>query len=132
VVALLSRFGPKALLNPFSRAALATFAWKHRHEVLRWGRTLYDQVVGRTDVSPANAARTGRILYAIASDDRLRNAKQLRRVTAIDGAVDLEVEPGWSELPRLVDRVRAVKGVEQVTVNGAPLAGSRRSRAIPA
>lgn len=119
-MALLSRFGPRALLNPFSRVALATFAWNHRHEVIRWGRTLYDQVVGRSDLSPANAARTGRLLYAIASDERLRNAKQLRRVTAVDDTVDLEVDDRWSELPRLVERVRGVKGVNHVTVNGAP------------
>lgn len=130
-MALLSKFGPKALLNPFSRVALATFAWNHRHEVMRWGRTLYDQVVGRTDVSPASAARTGRLLYAIASDDRLRNAKQLRRVTAVGDTVDLEVDGGWAELPRLVERVRGVKGVAHVTVNGAAAAGSSRTR-VPA
>lgn len=131
-MALLSRFGPRALLNPFSRVALATFAWNHRHEVMRWGRTLYDQVVGRADVSPANAARTGRLLYAIASDDRFRNAKQLRRVTAVDDTVDLEVDDRWSELPRLVERVRGVKGVNHVTVNGAPPAVPASGRRVRA
>jgi hypothetical protein len=131
-MALLSRFGPKAVLSPFSRVALATFAWNHRHEILRWGRTLYDQVVGRTDVSPANAVRTGRLLYAIASDERLRDAKQLRRVTAVDDTVDLEVDDGWVETPRLVERVRAVKGVAHVTVNGAPPATPGRARAVSA
>jgi hypothetical protein len=131
-VALLSKFGPKALLNPFSRVALATFAWNHRHEVMRWGRTLYDQVVGRTDVSPANAVRTGRLLYAIASDDRLRNAKQLRRVTAVDDTVDLDVDERWSELPRLLDTVRGVKGVAHVTVNGATSGSPGSPRAVPA
>jgi hypothetical protein len=31
-------FSPRSVLNPVSRVALATFAWNHRHEVLRWGR----------------------------------------------------------------------------------------------
>jgi hypothetical protein len=98
--------------------ALAAFAWNHRHEILRWGRTLYDQLVGRTDVSPARAARTGMLLYAIASDDQLRNAKQLRKVTMVGDEVDLEVDERWRELPRLVDRVRSVKGVRRVSING--------------
>jgi hypothetical protein len=117
-MALRSKLRPWTLLNPVSRVALATFAWNHRHEILRWGRTLYDQLVGRTDVSPARAVRTGKVLLAIASDDRLRNAKQLRKVTMVGDTVDLTVDERWSLLPRLVDRVRSVDGVGVVTVNG--------------
>jgi hypothetical protein len=119
-MALLSKLRPTSLLNPLSRMALITFAWNHRHEVSRWGRTLLDQLVGRTDVSPAHALRTGKVLFAIASDDRLRNAKQLRKVTMVDDAVDLNVDETWSQLPRLLDRVGGVKGVATITVNGAP------------
>ena len=110
----------KALLNPITRLAVLTFTWNHRHEILRWGRSLYDQVVGRTDVSPARALRTGNLLFSIASDRRLRDAKQLRRVTMDGDTVDLDVDATWSELPRLIERVRGVKGVAHVTVNGAP------------
>ena len=110
----------KALLNPITRLAVMTFTWNHRHEILRWGRSLYDQVVGRTDVSPARALRTGNLLFSIASDRRLRDAKQLRRVTMVGDTVDLDVDDTWSELPRLIKRVRGVKGVAHVTVNGAP------------
>lgn len=111
---------PSSLLNPVSRIALASFAWNHRHEILRWGRSLYDQLIGRTDVSPARALRTGQLLYAIASDDKLRNAKQLRKVTMIGDDVDVTVDESWKELPRLVERVERVKGVRQITVNGHP------------
>ena len=110
----------KALLNPLTRMAVMTFTWNHRHEILRWGRSLYDQVVGRTDVSPARALRTGNLLFSIASDRRLRDAKQLRRVTMVGDTVDLDVDDTWSELPRLIERVRGVKGVARVTVNGRP------------
>src|SRR4051794_27490442 len=73
----------KTLLNPITRTALAAFAWRHRHEILRWGRTLYDQVIGRSETSPARAVRTGQVLYAIAADHRLRDAKQLKKVTMV-------------------------------------------------
>lgn len=109
---------PRTLINPMSRLALATFAWNHRHEIMRWGRTLYDQVVGRTDVSVPHAIRTGRLLAAIASDDELRNAPELRKVTMTDGTVDLEVDETWERLPRLLAKVRGTKGVEHVTLNG--------------
>ena len=109
----------KTLFNPIGRAAITAFVWRHRHEILRWGRTMYDQVVGGSNVSPARAMRTGMVLYAIASDHRLRDAKQLKKVTMVGGEVDLVVDERWSELPRLVDRVREVKGVDTVTVNGA-------------
>ena len=34
--------------------------------------------------------------------------------------VELEVDERWSELPRLLDHVRSVKGVRHVFVNGRP------------
>jgi hypothetical protein len=111
---------PRSFLSPVRRLALATFMWNHRHEILRWGRTLYEQVIRQSDTSPVRAARTGRLLYAIASDDRLRNAKELRKVAVAGDVVDLEVDRSWSELPRLIERVGAVKGVRGVTVNGRP------------
>ena len=117
-MALSSWRRPRSMLTPVTRVALMTFAWNHRHEILRWGRTLYDQLVGRADVSPARAVRTGRLLFAIASDDELRNAKQLRKVTMVDDKVDLEVDERWPALPRLLARVHDVPGVAHVSVNG--------------
>ena len=122
---LFSMLRPGSLFKPASRIALMTFAWNHRHEITRWGRSLYDQFVGQTDVSPTRALRTGQLLFAIASDERLRNAKELRKVTMAGDGVDLEVDERWSELPRLVERVRRVKGVAGVHVNGRPELSSR-------
>ena len=122
---LLSTLIPRSLLKPVSRLALMTFAWNHRHEITRWGRSLYDQLIGRTDVSPTRALRTGQLLSAIASDDRLRNARQLRKVTMVGDTVDLDVDERWSELPRLLARVRGVKGVADVHVNGRSTIDSR-------
>jgi hypothetical protein len=109
-----------SLLSPVTRVALATFVWTHRHEILRWGRSLYEQVIRQADASPARALRTGRLLYVIASDDQFRDAKQLRKVTLTDDIVGLEVDDTWSQLPRLIERVRSVKGVCGVTVNSRP------------
>jgi hypothetical protein len=111
---------PRSLLNPLTRVAVATFLWTHRHEILRWGRSLYEQLIRQTDTSPTRAMRTGRLLYVIASDDQLRDAKQLRKVTLDGDVVNLEVDDYWSQLPRLLDRVRSVKGVRSITVNGRP------------
>ena len=107
-----------------TRTALIAFTWTHRHEILRWGRSLFDQVVAHSDASPTRAARTGRVLFAIAVDDRLRDAKQLRKVTMTGDDVELDVDERWSELPRLVDHVRSVKGVRHVFVNGNAEVGS--------
>ena len=119
-MAFVTRFIPRSLLNPVTRVALTTFAWNHRHEILRWGRTFYDQLIGRSDVSPARALRTGKVLFAIASDAELRNARQLRKVTMTDDVVDLDVDESWNRLPRLIHQVRGVSGVEEVLVNGRP------------
>lgn len=112
------KFGRRGVFNPLSRAALITWGWNYRHEILRWGRTLWNELVGREGVDTGRAVRTGRVLAAIASEERLRNAPQLKQVTMNGDVVDLRVEPGWTELPRVIDRVRSVKGIVGVTVNG--------------
>ena len=70
-----------------------------------------DHTVGTVAVRPARRAhgcvtdralRTGQLLFEIASDERLRNAKQLRKVTMGGDTVDLDVDERWSELPRLL------------------------------
>jgi len=119
-MSLFRAFNPRNMIRGMSRTAMMAFVWSHRHEILRWGRSLYEQVVGRSDVSPARAARTGRLLFTIASDQRLRDAKQLRKVTMTGDDVELEVDERWKELPRLVEHVRSVKGVRHVFVNGKP------------
>ena len=115
------RFTGRYLVNPFTRTAIMTFLWTHRHEVLRWGRSMWEHLA-RRDLEPANALRTAKVLFAVAVDDRFRNAKQLRRVTMVDGVVDLQVQRRWALLPALVESVAAVNGVLDVTVNGQPYA----------
>jgi hypothetical protein len=116
------KIGRRGVFNPLSRAALITWGWNYRHEILRWGRTLWNELIGRADVDAARTVRAGRVLASIAGEERLRNAPQLKQVTMNGDVVDLRVEPGWSELPRVIDRVRAVKGITGVTVNGNAVA----------
>lgn len=118
----LGRLTGRFFINPFTRTAIVTFLWAHRHEVLRWGRSLWEHLAGR-DVDPAAAVRTAKVLYAVASDERFRDAKQLRRVTMTDGIVNLEADERWSLLPSLILRVRSVEGVREVAVNGVPSGG---------
>jgi len=119
-MALRSLFRPLSLLNPMSRVALASVAWQHRHEILRWGRSLHEQLIGPRDLSPARALQIGRVLLAVATDDELRNAPQLRQVSLRGDVVDLDVDERWRGLPRLIERVKRVDGVRSVVVNGAP------------
>jgi hypothetical protein len=112
----------RGLFNPVARAAIISWAWGYRHEFLRWGRSLWNDLITRKDLDPNRALRTARVLVSIASEERLRNASELKQVTITDGVVDLRVKSGWRDLPLLVDRVRAVKGVQGVTVNGTEVA----------
>lgn len=111
--------GGRFIGSALTRTAIMTFVWAHRHEVLRWGRSLWEHVA-RRDLDPAATMRTAKVLFAVAGDERFRDAKQLRRVTMDDGVVDLQAEQRWPLLPALVERVRTVDGVRDVTVNGAP------------
>lgn len=115
---VLRRLSGRAFLNPLTRTAIMTFAWAHRHEVLRWGRSLWDHLA-RRDLDPSNALATAKVLYAVAADERFRDAKELRKVTMDDGVVKLEVHPRWRQLAPLVGKLRDVEGVTSVVVNGA-------------
>ena len=121
-------------LSSVSRVAIMTFVWAHRHEVLRWGRSLYDQLITQRQLGPTKLARIGSLLATIAVRDELRNAPQLRKVSLHGDRVDLDVDERWPLLPTLVDRVSNVKGVREVRINGRavdPPSGTR-STAIPA
>ena len=107
-MAMRSLLRPLSLFNPVSRIAFATFAWNHRNEVMRWGRSLYEQLVSQQDVSPQRAVQIGRVLAAVAGDEKLRNAPELRRVSMRGDVVDLDVDERWVGLPRLIARVQRV------------------------
>ena len=45
----------------------------------------------------------------------------------VDDDVDLEVDERWPLLPRLIEKVRSVKGVRHVSVNGTTLTAAEPS-----
>ena len=128
-MSVLRSLNPRTMLRGMSRTAMLAFLFSHRHEILRWGRSLYEQVIHRSGVSPVRATRTAHLLFTIAADHRLRDAKQLRKVTMDGDDVELEVDERWAELPRLIEHVRAVKGVRHVFVNGNPEVAATAVRA---
>ena len=108
-------------MNPVARTAVLTFAWNHRHEIYRWGRSLWNELFGRSGLSPARTLRTGQVLLAVAADPRLRNAPELRKVTLHGDVVELDVDARWELLPTLVERIERVKGVERVVLASGPI-----------
>jgi hypothetical protein len=120
------RAASRSARSPVVRTAILTFAWNHRHEIMRWGRTLWYEVAGVSGVSPARTIRTGQVLLAVASDPELRNAPQLRRVTMHGDVVEVDVDRDWKLLPRLIQRIERVKGVERVVLAGEPIEATAR------
>ena len=66
-------------------------------------------------------ARVASLLVTIASREELRNAPQLRKVSLHGDRVDLDVDEHWELLPTLIRRVRGVKGIGEIRINGRVL-----------
>ncbi len=109
---MLRRF--RTVLNPLSRTAIFTMAWNRRRDILRWGRSLWTELQNPDGISPSRLATIGRVLLAVTSDAEVSRAKELRQVRLDGDTVVLDVEPGWSRIGSLSDRLLEVKGVKQV------------------
>ena len=110
---MLGRLGTR-LLNPSTRAAVVTMLWGRRHDIVRWGRALWLELRNPAGISPARLATIGKVLAAITSDKEVSEAPELRQVRLEGATVVLDVEPGWSRVGRLSDRLLSIKGVDQV------------------
>ena len=108
----------RRLFNPVTRVAIITWAWNHRHEIRRWGRSLWAELTGPEPISPRRLTTIGKVLWAVATDRQLANARQLRSVRLIGDVVELDVDPRWTRTGRLVSRLEAVDGVREVHVRG--------------
>jgi hypothetical protein len=108
----------RRLLNPVTRVAIITWGWNHRHEIRRWGRSLWAEVTGSTPTSPKRLMTIGKVLWAVATDPQLSNARQLRSIRLVGDIVELDVDPRWKRTGRLVTRLEAVDGVREVHVRG--------------
>ena len=97
---------------------MLAFAWNHRNEVLRWGRSLWTELTAPGPVSPARLRTLVRVLWAGAQDPELRDAKQLRAVRIVGDDVELETDPGWAPAGGAIGRLEQAAGVNRVRVRG--------------
>ena len=100
---------------------MLAFAWNHRNEVLRWGRSLWAELTAPGPISPARLRTLLRVLWAGSRDPELRDAKQLRAVRIVGGDVELETDPGWAPAGGAIGRLEHASGVNRVRVRGAAL-----------
>ena len=108
----------RRLLNPITRTAILTWSTNHRHEIRRWGRSLWAELTSPTPISPTRLATIGRVLWAVTADRDLSNAKQLRSVHLVGDTVELDVDPNWKRTARLVSLLQSVEGVRAVRIRG--------------
>jgi hypothetical protein len=110
----------RRFMRPFTRTAVMAFAWNHRRSILRWGRTLYLELASPRTISPRRLATIGKVLWAVTSDERIATSSKLRQVRLEGDTVVLDVAPNWDRTNELVERLLAVKGVNQVETDRAP------------
>lgn len=108
----------RLLFNPFTRMAIVTWAWNRRHEIKRWGLSLYNEIAGSGKVDPARLQQIAQVLWNVSKDPKLGNAKELRAVRLVGNKIEADVEPDWVYTSRLVNRLSTVRGITDVEVRG--------------
>jgi hypothetical protein len=118
----------RTMANPFTRTAILAFAWSHRRTIMRWGRSLFNELRRPGWIDPDRLVLIGKVLWAITSDDRLAHAKQLRQVRLEGSTLVVDASRGWKGTARLVDEVSEIDGITAVT----DTSGKRLEGTIPA
>ena len=115
----------RSLANPFTRTAMIAFAWAHRHTILRWGRSFWNELRSPRRIDPTRLMLMGKVLWAITSDDRLGKSRQLKNVRLDGSTLVVDASRGWTGSARLVDELGGIDGITAITdTHGRPLAGS--------
>ncbi|MGD9703576.1 MAG: hypothetical protein AB7Q42_16745 [Acidimicrobiia bacterium] len=109
----------RRLASPFTRTAIMMWSWNHRHEIQRWGRSIWTELRAPGSISPARLKTLGSILWRVSRDPQLTNAPQLRSVALVGDVVELDVDPTWKHAPHLMNELRGVAGVTEVSVRSA-------------
>lgn len=121
----------RSLATPFTRTALLAFAWSHRYTIMRWGRSLWNELRRPGRIDPGRLTLIGKVLWAITSDDRLARSRKLRHVRLEGSTLVIDASPGWTGTARLVDELSGIDGITAITdTKGAPLHGSIPSRVV--
>ena len=113
------------LARPFTRTAMIAFAWAHRQTILRWGRSLWNELRAPRRIDTARLMLISKVLWAITREEQLAQARQLR-VVRLDGTnLVIDATPGWKGTARLVDHLEEINGISAIVdTHGRPLAGS--------
>ncbi|HYN33914.1 MAG TPA: hypothetical protein VES40_14915 [Ilumatobacteraceae bacterium] len=115
----------RGLANPFTRMAIIAFVWSHRHSILRWGRSFWNELRTSGRIDPSRLMLMGRVLWAITSDDRLAHSPQLRHVRLDGSTLVVDAKRGWKGSARLVDELGGIAGITAITdASGRPLEAS--------
>jgi hypothetical protein len=106
----------RRLVRPFwlTRTAVLVFAWQHRHEILRWGRTIWAELTRPGKIQPTRLALLGQILWVITSDESIARSKHLKAVRLDGDVLTLDTTRGWQGTPMLVARLGDVRGVSRI------------------
>lgn len=115
----------RRLANPFTRTAILAFAWTHRHQIMRWGRSLWTELKRPGRIEPRRLQQIGRVLWTITRDETLSDARELREVRLEGDVLIVDTAPGWKRTSRLVDALDKVPGIIAINdARGQRLAGS--------
>ena len=115
----------RGLANPFTRTAMLALAWSHRHSILRWGRSFWNELRSPRHIDPSRLVLMARVLWAITNDDRLAKSYQLRQVRLDGSTLVVDAKRGWKGSARLVDELGGIAGITAITdASGRPLEAS--------
>ncbi len=118
----------RGLANPFTRTAMIAFAWSHRRTIRRWGRSFWNELRSPNRIDPSRLMLMGKVLWAITSDDKLAQSRQLKHVRLDGSTLVVDAAHGWQGSARLVDELGGIEGITAITdARGRPLEGSIRT-----
>lgn len=115
----------RTAMNPFTRTAIIAFVWTHRRNILRWGRSFWNELKRPGRISPTRLGLIARVLWSITREEQLAQARQLKHVRLDGSVLVIDSTPGWKGTARLVDQLGDIPGITAITdPNGTLLAGT--------
>lgn len=115
----------RTIANPFTRTAILAFAWSQRHTILRWGRSLFNELREPRRIDPTRLMLIGKVLWAITREEQFAHARELRHVSLDGTTLVVDASPGWKGTARLVDELSDIDGISAIVdKRGARLTGT--------
>ena len=107
------------ITRPFTRTALMVFAWNHRNEIERWVRSLWTELRAPSEISASRLKTLATILWRCEPRSSAHRFASAPQRSLVGDAVELDVDPMWKHTPRLINEVRTISGVTDVSVRSA-------------